>query len=272
MEFVTELKKIGLSDKEAAVYLACVELGPSPVQIIARKAKVVRATTYVILGALAKLGLVTEYKEGKKTLFVAEPPRQLLRVLDRQREAVQEREELLKRMLPELQALLKSTGERPSVRYFSGPEGLRAIRQEIVMYTKPGSEIVSLTPADYLDGAFPDDDHMYYRQRVAKGIPSKTIFTTTSEEFKQRLLSDEFAELSERIYIPPKYFPAHSGLTVFEDRIAMSTYSGMAGGVVISNRSMADMMRSFFYFAWAAAGQIGEKQKIPTQERLRVPA
>lgn len=272
MEFVTELKKIGLSDKEAMVYLACVELGAATVQTIARKAKVVRATTYVILGALAKMGLVTEFKEGKKTLFAAEPPRQLLRVLDRQREAVEEREELLKRMLPELQALLKSTGERPSVRYFSGKEGLRAIRQEIVIYTKPGSEIVSLTPADYLDGAFPEDDHMYYRQRVAKGICSKTIFTTTSEEFKRRLLSPEFAELSERMYIAPKYFPSHSGLTVYEDRIAMSTYSGVVGGVVIDNRSMADMMRAFFYFAWYAAQQVGEKQTLSRQKQLRVRA
>lgn len=272
MEFVTELKKIGLSDKEAGVYLACVELGAATVQMIARKAKVVRATTYVVLEALAKMGLVTEFKEGKKTLFMPEPPRQLLRVLDRQREAVEEREDLLKRMLPELQALLKANGERPSVRYFSGKEGLRAIRQEIVLYTKPGSEIVSLTPADYLEGVFPEDDHTFYRQRAAKGIRSKTIFTTTSEEFKRRLLSPEFAELSERIYIAPKYFSSRSGLTVFEDRIAMSTYSGVAGGVVISNRSMAEMMRAFFYFAWHAAQQIGEKQTIPQPERLRVPA
>ncbi|MBI3251348.1 MAG: TrmB family transcriptional regulator, partial [Candidatus Andersenbacteria bacterium] len=65
MEFIQALKHLGLKDKEAAVYLAALQLGPSPVQNIARRANVVRATTYVILEDLQKKGLVTHYKEGK---------------------------------------------------------------------------------------------------------------------------------------------------------------------------------------------------------------
>ena len=40
-----ELQKIGLSEKEAKVYLAALELGQASVQNIARKAEVNRATT-----------------------------------------------------------------------------------------------------------------------------------------------------------------------------------------------------------------------------------
>lgn len=249
------------------MYLACLQMGPSPVQVIARKAKVVRATTYVVLGALAKMGLVTQYSEGKKTLFAAEPPRQLLRVLERQAESVREKERLLESMLPELQILLKSGGERPSVRYYDGKEGLRAIRQEIIMYSKPGSLIVNLTPADHLSAQFPEDHNVYYRQRIAKRVRSRTIFTTHSPEFKKRLLSPEFAKFSERIYVAPEKFLAQSGITVFEDRIAIGSYSGKTGGVIIQNQSMADMMRAFFELAWAGAQRVGEVQ---TQDALRV--
>lgn len=267
MEFVTELKKIGLTDKEAGVYLACLQLGASPVQAIARKAGVVRATTYVVLEALAKKGLVTEYSEGKRTLFAAEPPRQLLRVLEKQAESVRERERLLESILPELQVLLKSGGERPSVRYYDGKEGLRAIRQEIIMYSKPGSLIVNLTPADHLSAQFPEDHHVYYQQRVAKKVRSRTIFTTHSAEFKNRLLSADFARFSERIYVPPHRFPAHSGITAFEDRLAIGSYGGHTGGVIIENESMAKMMQGFFEMAWLGAKQIGEMQ---TPEALKI--
>lgn len=260
MEFVTELKKIGLTDKEAYVYLACLQLGPAPVQLIARKAKVVRATTYVVLEALAKMGLVTQYSQEKKTLFAAEPPRQLLRVLEKQEETVREKERLLESILPELQVLLRSGGERPSVRYYDGKEGLRAIRQEIIMYSKPGSLIFNLTPADHLSAQFPEDHHVYYKQRVAKRVRSRTIFTTRSPEFKKRLLSPDFARFSERIYVAPEHFPVHSGMTIFEDRVALGSYSGHSGGVIIENRSMADMMRAFFEFAWVGAKQVGETQ------------
>ena len=66
MEYIQELTSLGLKDKAAAVYLASLEIGPSPVQPIAKKAKVVRATTYVVLEELMQMGLVTKYKEGKK--------------------------------------------------------------------------------------------------------------------------------------------------------------------------------------------------------------
>lgn len=260
MEFVTELKKIGLTDKEAGVYLACLQLGPSPVQVIARRAKVVRATTYVVLESLAKKGLVTQYSEGKRTLFTAEPPRQLVRVLEKQKEDITERERELQSMLPQLQVLLKSSDQRPSVRYYDGHEGLRAIRQEVIMYTKPGSILHNFIPADHLNAEFPTDSNVYYKQRVAKRIKSKTIFTTRSEPFKERLLSEEFAPMSERVFVPPELFPSPGAMTVFEDRIAMSSFAGNPGGVIVESRILADMMRYLFQLAWRGAHEIGQGQ------------
>ncbi|MBI3255718.1 MAG: hypothetical protein HYZ63_01990 [Candidatus Andersenbacteria bacterium] len=132
MGFIQELKHLGLKDKEASVYLAALQLGPSSVQVIARKAKVVRATTYVILEDLQKKGLMTNYKEGKKTLFSAEPPLQLNRLLEKQAEEITEKKRDFAQVLPELQMLTKAAGGKPSVHYFEGKEGLRVIRQEII--------------------------------------------------------------------------------------------------------------------------------------------
>lgn len=250
MPFETELKKLGLRDKEAAVYLACLELGPAPVQKISRKAKVVRATTYVVLESLAQQGLVTQYKEGKKTLFSAEPPRQLMRLLERQREAVEEKERELEELLPELQVLMKTAGDRPSIRYFSGKEGLHAMRQEIVMYCEPGDVIYNFTPTDHLDAVFAESEEQYYRQRSAKHIRSKTIFTTRSTSHLKKLLSDNFTKLAERRYIKPELFPSTSGMTIYRDRIAIGSFSGNLGGVVIESEAMADMMKRLFELAW----------------------
>ena len=52
-ELKKELEHLGLSDKEAKVYLAALEMGPSPVQDISHKAHVNRATTYVMIESLA---------------------------------------------------------------------------------------------------------------------------------------------------------------------------------------------------------------------------
>ena len=249
----TELKKLGLKDKESAVYLACLELGPAPVQQIARKAKVVRATTYVVLESLAKQGLVTQFKEGKKTLFAAEPPRQLLRLLEKQEEQIEERKHELEHVLPELQALVKSTGDRATVRYFDGVEGLRAIRREMAMYSRSGDEWLNFTPTDHLAAVFGRSDIMYTEQRVAKGISSKTLFTTKSPKLKEQILQDQKPHRTERRFVPPQDFPVASGMTIYRDRIAIGNFTGHIGGIIIESEAMANMLRAIFMLAWETA-------------------
>lgn len=250
MEFRKELKKIGLTDKEVAVYLACLELGPSPVQPIARKAKVVRATTYVILSGLMQQGLVTRFEQGKKTMFAAEPPLQLRRLLEKQGEEVKNKERLLDQMLPELQVLMRGASDRPSVRYFEGKEGLHVIRQEINMYCRPGDMVYNFTTADHLNAVFPDNEDKHYVQRLAKKIRAKTIFTTKSESLKKRWLVQQVNSLSERRYIPSELYPGPAGLTIYRDRIAIGSFTGHLYGVIIESQSMADMMRTVFELAW----------------------
>ncbi len=256
MPFVKELKRLGLKDKEAAVYLACLELGPSPVQRIARKAGVVRATTYVILDTLMQMSLLTQYKEGKKTLFSAEPPRQLMRLLEKQQEEIMEKQHDLDALLPLLQILTKASGEQPSVRYFEGKEGLHAIRQEIVLYARPGDTIYNFTPSDHLNAIFPDNEEAYYKQRVAKKIYSKTIFTTKSKALKEKMLSAPYLQISDRRFVSPEDFSATSGMTIFRDRIAIGSFTGKLMGVIIESTPMADMMTRLFELAWRGTATI----------------
>lgn len=256
MLFQTELKKLGLKDKESTVYLACLELGPASVQQISRKAKVVRATTYVVLDALMHRGLVTQFKEGKKTLFSAEPPRQLMRLLEKQEEAIEEHKRELKMLLPELQIIMKAAGDRPTVRYFTGKEGLHAMRQEIIMYSKPGDEICNFTPAEYFGALFPLTNDIFTRERLAKGIRAKTLFATPSLKTKELILAQSVSGMSERRFIPIELFPSTSGMTIYEDRIAIGSYTGKLGGVIIESVEMSDMMRRLFNLAWQAAGKL----------------
>ncbi|MEX1112231.1 MAG: helix-turn-helix domain-containing protein [Candidatus Andersenbacteria bacterium] len=258
MEFVKELKKLGLKDKEAAVYLACLELGPSPVQQVSRKARVVRATTYVILESLMHMGLVTKFKEGKKTLFSAEPPRQLKRLLEKQKEELGEKEYHLDDVLPELQMIMKSGEGKPSVRYFEGIEGLNAIRREMLMYSKPDDTWYNFTPIDYLDSVLQKEQDSYYKQRNAKRIKSKTIFLSKSPTVKKQILSAYENKLIEQRYLSADKSPVTSGLTVYRDRIAIGSFAGRLGGVVIESEPMANMMRRLFELAWMAAETIDE--------------
>src|SRR3989338_3643963 len=122
-----ELKIIGLSENEARVYLALLELGSATAQEISRKSGIKRATPYVQLEALAELGLVTSFEKtaankkglpaGKagasKTYFRAEDPEYLVKIIEREKKTAGERERALGDVLPKLGKLYSSAGERP---------------------------------------------------------------------------------------------------------------------------------------------------------------
>ena len=82
-ELKKELEHLGLSEKESRVYLAALELGPSPVQDISHKAHVNRATTYVMIEALSARGLLSTFQKGKKRFYAAESPDRLLTIVER---------------------------------------------------------------------------------------------------------------------------------------------------------------------------------------------
>lgn len=244
-----ELEKLGFSDKEAKVYLASLELGPHPVQDIARKAGVNRATTYVMIEGLTQRGLMTSFERGKKRLFSAEPPDRLLSIVRVKEQELREREREFSQVLPELRAILAASGERPRVRFFEGPEGLRAIREEIL--ATDAKEMWLVTKAKLGASEFSTPEHEEYDRRlVAKGVVIYTLFTgnVASEELKSHP-NWKFRK------VPEDRFPFKGELSVFGNKLFTFTYGGKLVGAIIENTDIAETFRSTLRLAWEGAAR-----------------
>ena len=108
-----ELQALGLSEKEAKVFLASLELGPDTVQNIAKKSGINRPTAYVQIESLKKKGLMSEVEKGKKVLNTAESPERLSSLLNALEKELDFKKIEIKRILPALQELSLGAGERP---------------------------------------------------------------------------------------------------------------------------------------------------------------
>src|SRR3989338_9675410 len=107
MHIESILKNLGFKDKDIAVYLTLLQLGPSPVRVIANKANVNRGTTYDILRVLIEQGLVTYFDKQSHQYFVAEPPSKLLLALKEKQSKLEEVKLTLEQSLPELNSLFE---------------------------------------------------------------------------------------------------------------------------------------------------------------------
>ncbi len=139
--------RLGLGEKEAALYAVMLEVGPKPAQDLAELAAVPRTTFYAIYEELKKKGLVSETSEGSRRLFVAESPERMTGWFKQSREELERLEKTYVDLLPELMALDNGRPGKPRVRFFESIDGLKAIREEIVSLRAPILELYSVDRA-----------------------------------------------------------------------------------------------------------------------------
>src|SRR3990172_6643061 len=145
-QLAQELEKIGLSEKEARVYLASLELGPSTAQTIAAKATVNRPTTYIMIESLIKRGLMSSFEKGKKRFFVAAPPHQLMYIINQQKHEILRKENIVSSILSALSSISESHDNKPSVIMYEGIDGIRAVQEDIV--NTNANELLELVSMD----------------------------------------------------------------------------------------------------------------------------
>ena len=126
-----ELRKLGLKEKEVAVYLAGLALGMTTVQNISKQAKVTRPTTYEIISGLQKKGLFAETKQGKKRYFIAQSPEKILSILRLQKRELEEKEREFIRIIATLDAKY-APKERGGLQVFKGEEGLDVLEEQLL--------------------------------------------------------------------------------------------------------------------------------------------
>jgi len=242
---------MGLSEKEAAVYLAAMELGPSVAQDIAKKAKVNRATTYVMIDTLKTRGLMSSFSKGKKKFFSAETPERLMSMVRHQRQELEDREGELGKVMPQLMALFNVEGVKPQVRFLEGVEGVKTIQAELDGLKGEALQILSWDDAhDFIDRVM--EDHIQKRLDTLekRKISFRAIAVVKDME---RYKAARIAETAKVKILPYEKFPIHGEMTIKEDRILFFSYTSALVAIVIVSQVLADTARAMFELAWLGA-------------------
>jgi len=243
-QLASKLESLGLSDKEARVYVANLFLGPAPVQKIAEQAGINRATTYVILDQLSTLGMVSQSVESKKTSYIAEPPESLNRYFSLQKETIEKRQNQLKKLLPELKQLERTAqAAAPIVRFYRGVEGFNAIDNYLKRRSAPKAEIYAVTNVDEVLKIFPDMLKQNPEYRLKKKLSSKLIYSYSNGELPS---SKKILRTTQKVSSPIK-----ADITLYDTGATLLTYQGENSiGIVIESKEIVDALRQLFELAW----------------------
>jgi sugar-specific transcriptional regulator TrmB len=243
--FEKYLQDIGLSDKEATVYLSLLSVENASVLDLAKKTKIKRPTVYVILDSLAKKGLVSETTIGKKTNYYAEPPERLETFVEKRKIALEESQKTLKDIIPQIKSISRDSGERPVVKYYEGREGIVSSAEETFRNEIGGDEpVYFIYPKDILNEIFPESERQKYRQtRLDKKVKSKVMYTFEKGEY----LSDE---TGDRIKIDGSKYPISCDISIYKDKVRISILNKKLSSIFIRSKDVADTLRSLFNLAF----------------------
>ncbi|OGM99002.1 MAG: hypothetical protein A2915_03515 [Candidatus Yanofskybacteria bacterium RIFCSPLOWO2_01_FULL_41_34] len=241
-----KLRHLGLSENEAKIYMAMLELGPSIVVEIARKSQINRPTSYVQIESLKKKGLVSTQIKGKKQYFMAESPDKLELLIDSEFKTLENKKSELNTFLPELLNLFNSSDQRPHVKFFEGKEGVLALQKEFLK--TDDTPILGITSLDNVFEVFPEFENTYIKKRVQKKISSRTIYTSKKGPILKE--SDE-TSLRESKYVEPNQLPLGIDITVFKNKVAIAALKGKISGTLIEHEEVADSFRAIFELVWS---------------------
>ncbi len=248
MQIEVILKNFGLSEKEIAVYLALVELGPSSVRDISAKSKVNRGTSYDILKSLINLGVVSYYNKESKQYFIAEPPEKLLSAIDQKQEDLSEVRKNIEQSLPLIKTLFEKQGGKPSVKLYEGTKGIRQILEDVLNtlegFPEKAYYLYSSSTAEDRKSVYADMPD-FSKKRVAKKISVKIISLGEGGQLvgldERKALPTEGREIKSTHEIIYSGKVAHISLDDKEEPV----------GVVIHNEAIYQTQKILFEFNWS---------------------
>ena len=241
MKYQEMLIKMGLNQKEADIYVALVQSGPSTISTLSKNTQLHRPVIYKTLPQLQAQGLVTSAPKGKLVYYVAESPEKLTLLLENTKTILQDT------VIPELVGLFQSVSQKPIVKVLQGESGISFVFEDILNSLKKGEMYYrySSVKDSVYDGTkyLPKD---YAKRRKQKNIGRLVI---TSEKVSKRFGADMDRE--EKI-IPAKYdtFDDNIAQYIYANKVAFVDY-GSESALIIENPSMAQFQRKIFKLLYA---------------------
>ena len=234
----------GLSENEAKIYLAALELGPSSIWQIAKKSGVKRPTCYVILEELSFKGFSSSENDGKRVIYAVISPKQLLL-------KEEYKHNKLRSLAPQLQSIASKAKSKPKIRTF---EGMAGIAQVYAMAAdEPKGSYFFIIGANMLETAYLEhiSDHIIKRNK--KNILTRGIFPDNESNRLMRIERMPIEKHDNR-FLPESKFNPQTQILIFGNTVAYLAHTETEPFVtIIESASLAHDEKERFELLWETA-------------------
>lgn len=241
---IKTLTTAGLSEAEAAFYLAATQLGKESVRKIASLAGLNRSSAYSLFTTLKSRGVVSAVTKKGKVVVEPIAPRKLLALQ-------KDRLEVLEKSVEELGYLFRVARQEPGVKFYEGQEGLKTVLQDIL---EEAQEVCIFGDGDAFKRAVPGWTEAYAERRVANDIKARLILRGTPEAVssvqKLRAVKGKKLELT-KMRVLPEAMNLVGGFDVYGEKVVLYSFDEKNVAVVVESPMISRMMKAVFEILWS---------------------
>jgi HTH-type transcriptional regulator, sugar sensing transcriptional regulator len=243
------LKSIGLSEKEAIVYLAGVKAGPILAARISKKTGFSRQHTYDLLKSLEQKGFLSKMGKNYGQRFVMEEPRNLKNILERKKAKIERLEKKLDFILPEIESIVSQKINVPKIKFFEEVEGIRELFEDMLdcrskkhYYIGSIKEMALSVGEEYFKTVV--------ERRIKNGISSKAIRTHT-HELEEPLYNKE--EYDREVRYAPEDIKYLQTIVIYDNKVVVVSSQKESFGFIIESKEFQSTMKTLFDSLWEKA-------------------
>lgn len=249
MDIKQKLNLLGLSDKQAEIYLLLLKQGTTSLLELSRRSTINRTTIYRIVEDLKKLNLVEEVVDDRGAKVKAVKPENLQLLLTQKETELS----LLKNHLPDLISDLSAIKDQPSsstqVVYFRGQNGLKQLLWNIL---KAKDESVGYGYGDWNQSIGREFAEKLRQERVNRKIYDREIQNTDQAGSMSEWTSvKDYDQVYQARFIPKSVIDIKHDTYIYNDVFAFfSYYQGELFGIEIHNAEIAKTQKQIFEVLW----------------------
>ena len=237
------LKEIGLTDGEIKVYIALFNLGSTSTGPIVKEAKIHSSKVYPILDRLIEKGLVSFIKEGKKTIYTANPPNTLISFLDKKQAIIKEQKEEAKDLIKKLELQKSIEKAKTEATIFKGTKGVMTAYTIATKDLKKGDVAYAMFLPPIKNKTLLNFLVKITRDLSKKGVIHYLLF---NESCPEELLVKKMKNMNIRIGSQQEY-QSPAEVCVYGNNTIISTTGGEEHiTFLIQNKEIADSFRNQF--------------------------
>ncbi|MDB4978275.1 MAG: transcriptional regulator TrmB [Candidatus Peribacteria bacterium] len=245
---INPLLSIGLTEKQAKIYLACLEYGPLSISEVAKYSGLKRAHLYNLIEELLTAQYMCRFQRGKRPLYKAESPQKILELQEQKVKA-------LAAALPTLQAISSATNNVPQTTLHDSPAGLKDVYENIYQHVTQGKEVWFLSHIDDLISY----DTWILRDFKAAVLSAKksNVRELLADSKTARTYVESLRDMKLRhpIRFMDTSFQIYNDLIILKDIVVIVSLGKYPSALVIHDAKTQQTFRTLFEMAWMSADE-----------------